>query len=161
YQTAGDLVDAVEAAAARIGVAPTPNLLGRFMREWFGEPTEPWLELSAADSNSVITVSSEPILAAPTIETAQLVAEQLRHAPTLPPTEVDVESLRAAAARAAQGRKVTVKTVASPARLRSTPPERAVTDPVGRRRGRAHWLLVPTAVVVALALVGIIATLES
>ncbi|HEX7843871.1 MAG TPA: serine/threonine-protein kinase, partial [Kofleriaceae bacterium] len=62
FQTADEVVEAVEAVAARTGSVLSPSALGRFVRELFGNRPEPWIELeSQPDSSEGISVTSEPI----------------------------------------------------------------------------------------------------
>src|SRR5207249_7842941 len=45
YQTAGEMLEAIEQFCARERIALSAIGLGRFVRELFGERPEPWLEL--------------------------------------------------------------------------------------------------------------------
>ena len=93
YQTAQELVEVLENAAVRLGAPLSASLLARFMREWFGERAEPWVELGPSPSQSFLTVNSEPIPDELTVQTSSI-DEQLRHVPTLPPTQIDPEELK-------------------------------------------------------------------
>ena len=61
YQTADDVVDAIEQIAAAIGARISPSSLGRLLREMFGQRPEPWLETDPHDAPEGVTVTSEPI----------------------------------------------------------------------------------------------------
>ncbi|MEO8706239.1 MAG: protein kinase, partial [Kofleriaceae bacterium] len=63
YQTADELVDALEETASKLGTMISPSGLGRFLRELFGQRPEPWLELDATQEVPAegVTVTSEPI----------------------------------------------------------------------------------------------------
>jgi serine/threonine-protein kinase len=89
FQTAGELVDALEQVAEHIGAALTPSRLARFMRESFGDRPEPWVELATAGgSPSVITVNSD-LVPSPAVD------DVLRAVPTLPPIEtIDGDDLK-------------------------------------------------------------------
>jgi serine/threonine protein kinase len=52
YQTAGELLEAIEQFATRERISLSTTALGRFMREVFGERPEPWQDLSASSSSS-------------------------------------------------------------------------------------------------------------
>jgi len=62
FQTAAEVVEAIEAVSARTSMVLSASALGRFVRELFGQRPEPWLELDAArDQPEPVTVTSEPI----------------------------------------------------------------------------------------------------
>ncbi|MDB4960936.1 MAG: hypothetical protein JWP01_935 [Myxococcales bacterium] len=61
YQSADELLEAIEALAARINAQLSPSALGRFMRELFGQRPEPWLEMEFRDAPEGVTVTNEPI----------------------------------------------------------------------------------------------------
>ncbi|HMG53890.1 MAG TPA: serine/threonine-protein kinase [Kofleriaceae bacterium] len=61
-QTADQVVEEVEAVAARTSSVLSGSVLGRFVRELFGQRPEPWLELEALQEQpEAVTVTSEPI----------------------------------------------------------------------------------------------------
>ncbi len=64
YQTAADVVDAIEEVAARSNSILSAAALGRSMRELFGQRPEPWIEMTVERQPEVVTVTSEPIPAA-------------------------------------------------------------------------------------------------
>jgi serine/threonine protein kinase len=76
YQTADELVDALEGAAASAGAMISSSGLGRLLREMFGQRPEPWLEIDAvAEAPEGVTVTSEPIpseLAVPVMDSVDL-----------------------------------------------------------------------------------------
>jgi serine/threonine protein kinase len=63
FQTAEELVEALEEASARTGNMISSSALGRFLREMFGQRPEPWLDLDATHEVPAdgVTVTSEPI----------------------------------------------------------------------------------------------------
>ena len=62
FQTADEVVDALELVAARTGSVLSASGLGRFLRELFGQRPEPWLELETLnETGDPITVTSEPV----------------------------------------------------------------------------------------------------
>ena len=86
YQNAGELLEAVENAAVRIGVSLSASALGRFVREMFGERPEPWIEMQErAAPPEIVTVTAAPIVGSP--DTGELDAQldsQLAKIPGLP-----------------------------------------------------------------------------
>jgi hypothetical protein len=67
YQTAADVVDAIEEVAARSNSILSSSALGRSMKELFGQRPEPWIELTVERKPEVVTVTSEPIPAMITV----------------------------------------------------------------------------------------------
>ncbi len=62
YQSGDELVEAIEALAARVGAQLSSAALGRFMRELFGQRPEPWHEVEFRDAPPEgVTVTSEPV----------------------------------------------------------------------------------------------------
>jgi len=61
YQTADDLIAAIEQAAPVTGAMISSSSLGRLLREMFGQRPEPWLEMDPLDAPEGVTVTSEPI----------------------------------------------------------------------------------------------------
>ncbi len=61
YQTADEVVEAVEQAAAATGAMISSSSLGRLLREMFGQRPEPWLEMDPMEVPEAVTVTSEPI----------------------------------------------------------------------------------------------------
>ncbi len=61
FQTAEELIEAIEGVAARTSTVLSPSALGRFVRELFGQRPEPWLEIDGHDAADPVTVTSEPI----------------------------------------------------------------------------------------------------
>jgi serine/threonine protein kinase len=62
FQTADELVEAIEGVAARTQTVLSASALGRLVRELFGQRPEPWLELeSHQELGEAVTVTSEPI----------------------------------------------------------------------------------------------------
>jgi serine/threonine protein kinase len=61
YQTADDLLDAIEAIAVRTGSILSTSGLGRFVREICGRRPEPWIEHQQVVRNEIVTVTTEPL----------------------------------------------------------------------------------------------------
>ena len=63
YQTADELVEALEGVATKLGAMMSSGGLARFVRELFGQRPEPWLDLDAVreDSSEGITITNAPI----------------------------------------------------------------------------------------------------
>ncbi len=62
FQTADELLEAIEQVAVQAHSALSTAQLGRFVRELFGQRPEPWVELRAAEQHSdIVTVTSEPV----------------------------------------------------------------------------------------------------
>ena len=62
FQTAEQVVDALEQVAARTGSVLSASALGRFLRALIGRRPEPWLELAShREQGEAVTVASEPI----------------------------------------------------------------------------------------------------
>jgi serine/threonine protein kinase len=78
FQTADELVDALEGVAARTSTVLSASALGRFVRELFGQRPEPWLELEGQhEHGEAVTVTSEPIPRELAIQVAEEVNLQL------------------------------------------------------------------------------------
>jgi len=78
FQTADEVVDAIEGVAARTSTVLSASALGRFVRELFGQRPEPWLELEAQqEQGEAVTVTSEPIPRELAIPAAEEVNHQL------------------------------------------------------------------------------------
>jgi len=104
FQTADELVDAIEVVAARTGSVLSSSALGRFARELFGQRPEPWLEVEARhEPGAPVTVTSEPI---PDELAAAVVAEvdaQLSSVLDLSAPRVATESLQSLEALGGRG----------------------------------------------------------
>ncbi len=78
FQTADEVVDAIEGVAARTSTVLSASALGRFVRELFGQRPEPWLELEGhQEQGEAVTVTSEPIPRELAIPAADEVNHQL------------------------------------------------------------------------------------
>jgi serine/threonine protein kinase len=78
FQTADEVVDAIEGVAARTASVLSASTLGRFVRELFGQRPEPWLELEGQpEGGEAVTVTSEPIPRELAIPVADEVNQQL------------------------------------------------------------------------------------
>jgi hypothetical protein len=60
-QTAGQLLEAIEALAMKLGTPLSTAGLARTMHEWFGERAEPWLEQTHGGKHKRLVVDSEPV----------------------------------------------------------------------------------------------------
>jgi serine/threonine protein kinase len=71
FPTAGAMVDALETAASRAGIALSVGGLGRYLRELFGVRPEPWIELESIDQDPApVTVTGESMILLPTVTTS-------------------------------------------------------------------------------------------
>ncbi len=61
YQTAADVLDAIEVAAMRLSTLLSTASVGRQMREWFGDRQEPWIEQTVGGSVKRVVVDAEPV----------------------------------------------------------------------------------------------------
>jgi len=61
FQTADELIEAIESFASRSGTMISSSALARFLRDMFGQRPEPWVELDTAEVPEGVTVTSEPI----------------------------------------------------------------------------------------------------
>ncbi len=62
FQTAEELIEAIEEVAANGKLVLSTGALGRFMKELFGQRPEPWVEMEAAEVVDGVTVSSGSFL---------------------------------------------------------------------------------------------------
>ena len=66
FQTAAELLDAIERAAHAVGAPLSVASLARFMRELFGSRPEPWIAMSVRDHRAdVVTVTASPVVTWP------------------------------------------------------------------------------------------------
>jgi serine/threonine protein kinase len=61
FQTAGELLERIEATAMTLRTPLSIAGLARTMLEWFGDRPEPWLEQTRAGGGKRLVVSSEPV----------------------------------------------------------------------------------------------------
>jgi serine/threonine protein kinase len=62
YQSAGELLEAIEQFASRARLALSPMGLARYVRELFGERPEPWYELEAAGEHTgIVTIETAAV----------------------------------------------------------------------------------------------------
>jgi len=62
FQTADELLEAIEQLAVRTQTVLSAASLGRFVRELFGQRPEPWVELRTQEAQpELVTVTSEPV----------------------------------------------------------------------------------------------------
>ncbi|HEX4417772.1 MAG TPA: protein kinase [Kofleriaceae bacterium] len=95
FETADEVVEAIETLAGRTGAMVSTPALGRFMRELFGQRPEPWLELdSQQELGEAVTVTSEPIPSDLAIQAAKHVNHQLAGVVDLSPPRQVTESLQ-------------------------------------------------------------------
>jgi serine/threonine protein kinase len=94
FQTADEVVDAIEGVAARTASVLSASALGRFVRELFGQRPEPWLELEGQQEHGeAVTVTSEPIPRELAVPVADEVNQQLASVLDLSPPRSITESL--------------------------------------------------------------------
>ena len=94
FQTADELVDALEQVASQTGAMLSSGALGRFLREAFGQRPEPWLELANRTvelPKEGVTVTSEPIPSELAVAAAQSMDLKLSEVRDLSPPEDDDE----------------------------------------------------------------------
>ncbi len=61
YQSAEQLIEAIEEVCAKNQLVLSGGALGRFMKELFGQRPEPWVEIESPQAAEGVTVTSEPI----------------------------------------------------------------------------------------------------
>ncbi len=61
FQSAEQLIEAIEEVCAKNQLVLSGGALGRFMKELFGQRPEPWVEMEAPHAAEGVTVTSEPI----------------------------------------------------------------------------------------------------
>ena len=61
FQTADEVIEAIESLAPAVNAILSPNALSRFLRELFGQRPEPWIEMEQREAPEGVTVTSEPI----------------------------------------------------------------------------------------------------
>jgi serine/threonine protein kinase len=84
FGSAGEMLEAIEAAAEAAGKSMSAHALGRFLRELFGERPEPWMELEVSDdAPSLVTVTSQSVIDADALAGAPSLRG--RASPTSPP----------------------------------------------------------------------------
>ena len=137
FQTADEVIGALEDASAATGAMISSSSLGRLMREMFGQRPEPWLEMEAQDVPEGVTVTSEPIPMELGFQPADSLDLQLAGVPDLGAdravmTQDDGVSLPPGAAAPRYGM------AEAPATVPEVPPELA-----GRRTGPVEPQAVP------------------
>ena len=104
FQTADEVVEAIEAVAARTSSVLSSSALGRLVRELFGQRPEPWLELEAQrDQGEGVSVTSEPIPLELVSSLAEQVDLQLSSVIDLSAGRIVTESLESLGAMEALG----------------------------------------------------------
>jgi serine/threonine protein kinase len=83
FQTADDLIGALEQVSAATGAMISSSTLGRLMREMFGQRPEPWLEMEPQEAPEGVTVTSEPIPSELGLQLADSMDLQLAGVPDL------------------------------------------------------------------------------
>jgi serine/threonine protein kinase len=61
FQTGAEVIEALESLAHRLAVALSATMLGRLMREVFGDRKEPWVDIDTSTAADGVTVTGEPI----------------------------------------------------------------------------------------------------
>jgi serine/threonine-protein kinase len=87
FQTADEVLEALERAAVRVGVPLSATALGRFVRELFGPRPEPWIEMQERDAQpEIVTVTAAPVVGTADIEIVEdpKLDSQLANVPRLP-----------------------------------------------------------------------------
>jgi hypothetical protein len=93
FATAAEMLEAIEAVAARRQLALSATAMGRFMREQFGERKEPWSDLGAAGELTQMTVSGDSLAPLEGVDSGErALAAQLEQAPLLSMTGSRVEA---------------------------------------------------------------------
>ncbi len=77
YQSAAELLDAIEAATMRMSSLLSTATVARQMREWFGQRSEPWIESTVGGSIKRVVVHSEPVPASMSMTIAGPVKEPI------------------------------------------------------------------------------------
>ncbi len=85
YETALEMLEDLEALVGR-ELHPSASAMGKFMRELFGERTEPWKELPGDGDYSEMTVTGESVRSLAAGSQDRIVADQLERAPDLVPS---------------------------------------------------------------------------
>ncbi len=126
YQTADELVEAIEFAASAANVQLSTASLGRFMRELFGQRREPWLDFTPRDATTeAVTVTAAPLGGGNNLSDAQLASvpelqawahgsESSAVAPRVPTRPGSVPSPRAHSAPRAQSAATASRVVPPP-----------------------------------------------
>jgi serine/threonine-protein kinase len=66
FQTAGELLEAIEGTAVQTSLSLSVASLARFMRELFGQRPEPWIQMRARDEHAdAVTVTASPLVSWP------------------------------------------------------------------------------------------------
>ncbi|MCX5742450.1 MAG: serine/threonine-protein kinase, partial [Proteobacteria bacterium] len=65
FQSASELLETIEAAAAKLGTPLSVSALRRFLHELFGQRLEPWLEPGQQPTGELATVTGAPLLVPP------------------------------------------------------------------------------------------------
>jgi serine/threonine protein kinase len=91
FQTAGQLLESIEAAAMSLRTPLSVAGLARTMHEWFGERAEPWIEESRVGGSKRLVVASEPYSSSNLVKTlAAPVDDQLTTMEPTTPTPDDI-----------------------------------------------------------------------
>ncbi|HEY0190214.1 MAG TPA: hypothetical protein VGC42_03780, partial [Kofleriaceae bacterium] len=86
YQTADDVVEAIENASMRAGTILSTSAVARLLRDLFGSPPEPWLTLP--DASGAAALVARPVPASLPAEPADPVEAELSGVPDLSPSQV-------------------------------------------------------------------------
>ncbi len=165
YQSGEELVEALEAVAARCGFVLSTAALGRYMREVFGPKPEPWMVQAGPGAPEGVTVTSLPIPAELAVPPADSVDHALMHVADFssPPSESFGAGSEAGGATGS-GPPAATAPGRPPARVSAPPAEAAQASasapdrtPVAKRRRvpLAAWILAP-AVIIGVALGGLV-----
>jgi serine/threonine protein kinase len=91
FQSADDVIEALEAVATRIGHQLSAKALGRYIRETFGTRPEPWLELPRGDELDVVSVTSEPLAEVDDLDAPTVAVDSLRNVAATPAAPLPVQ----------------------------------------------------------------------
>jgi serine/threonine protein kinase len=144
FQSADELLEAIEAIAVRTGSVLSTAGLGRFVRELCGRRPEPWIEIRSTVAPDIVTVTTEPVPEELAVPIADGTSTQLAKLPDLSvgPVRVAVNGSGATPASRGVSDKVAVTKTFSYSTLHEPPV-------APRRRSRAGWTLVALAALAA------------
>ena len=90
FQTAGELLGAIEALAMSLRTPLSVSGLARTMQEWFGDRPEPWIEETRVGGHKRLVVASEPVAGMLSKTLGSPVDEQLDTMEPTTPTPDDI-----------------------------------------------------------------------
>lgn len=154
YQTADELLEALEAVAASTGTSISVAAVRRYIRELFGQPAEPWVELRRAnDRTEAVTVTGAPINGLPGI--LELDGDELDRLRDLSSTPRDSMPMRVPASAKAAAARMAVADAAADAA------EEAAAEAARARARRVRLFALVGASLVVAGVVYFVATQRS